>query len=53
VNPIALQAIGRCAIAFIDRRANTTAFEALGKRKSTNAAADDENMKRFGHGKLL
>ncbi len=53
VNPIALQAIGRRAIAFIHGRADAAAFEALGKRQSANAAADDENMKRLGHKKLL
>ena len=52
VNPIALQAIGGRAIAFIDRRADAVAFETLGKRQSANAAADDQNMKRFGHRKL-
>jgi hypothetical protein len=52
VNPITLQAIGERAIAFIHGGADATAFETLGERQSTNAAADDENMKRFGHGKL-
>ena len=53
VNPVALQSVRRRAIAFIDGRADAAALEALGQRQSANAAADDENMKRFGHGKLL
>jgi hypothetical protein len=53
VHPITLQAIGRRAVAFVHGRADAAAFEALGKRQSADAAADDENMKRFGHRKLL
>jgi hypothetical protein len=53
VNPVALQSVRGRAVALVDGRADADAFEALGKRQTANAAANDENMKRFGHGKLL
>jgi hypothetical protein len=53
VNPIALQAVGQRAIALVDGSADPSAFETLREGQAANATADDQDMERFGHLKLL
>ena len=53
MHPIALQAIGQGAVAFIDRGADPGALQALRQGEAADAAADDQDMKGLGHFKLL